>query len=216
MGFARRCRRLRDFQSLLAAWPEDTPVAYWDAGDVLFQDQLAPLWDQVAAHPGMLLVVEEPKGYPENPVIRTWSDHIADPAAREEAFVVMSTHIFLNSGFAAGTAGALLSYCREGDRLLHSPALHGVGEWGDQPAMNLYCHAPSRPLEGNPLRLELLARRAGRLEVPDRRDGRTERADGQAVHVVHGNAGTIRWLELSPCGPAARRGGSTSLVPAGN
>ena len=48
----------------------ETPVAYWDAGDILFQDRLGPLWDLVAASPDLLLVTEEPKSYPDNPVIR--------------------------------------------------------------------------------------------------------------------------------------------------
>ena len=174
-----------------------------------------PLWDLVAANPGVLLVVEEPKSYPENPVIRTWSDHIIDPAARERAFAVMSTHVFLNSGFAAGTAAALLDYCREGDRLLNSPALRGVGDWGDQPAMNLYCHAHPDRWKADPRRLELLAGRPGsRGSTGSPPTARTERVDGEPVHVVHGNAGTLRWLELSPWSPTARQGPAPTCVPA--
>ena len=140
-GVCPALRRLRDFQCVVAEWPEDTPVAYWDAGDVLFQGPLEPLWHLVDAHPDILLIATEPKSYPENPVIRMWSDRVIDPSARARAFEIMSTHVFLNSGFAAGTASALLSYLRAGDHLLNSPALHGVGHWGDQVALNLYCHA---------------------------------------------------------------------------
>ncbi len=94
---------------MVADWPEDTPVAYWYAGDILFQGQVGPLWDMVDAHPDILLITAEPKSYPENPVIRVWSDWILDPSARARAFEIMSTHVFLNSGFAAATASTLLS-----------------------------------------------------------------------------------------------------------
>jgi hypothetical protein len=201
-------RRLRDFQSVVADWPPDTPVAYWDAGDIFFQDRLDALWELVAIHPDVLLVTEEPKSYSDNPVIRTWSDWILDPEARHRAFEIMSTHVFLNSGFAAGTASALLRYFQEGDRLLHSPALHGVGDWGDQPALNLYCHA--NPGCWKAIHLGWNYTLAGRDE--DQHcvdpDGRAIRHDGQPVHVLHGNSGFLRWLELSPWGPRARQGTS--------
>lgn len=205
-------RRLRDFPDVLCRWPADTPVAYWDAGDILFQDRLGPLWELGATNPDVLMVTAEPKSYPENPIIRPWSDCIRDPEARARAFEVMSTHVFLNSGFAAGTASALLDYCREGDRLLHTPALRGVGDWGDQPALNLYCHA-------NPGRWKTVPSGwnyslAGRepVEYSIGPDGRVARADGQPVHVLHGNAGSLRWLDISPWGPAARRGVAPPLA----
>src|SRR5262249_47191966 len=134
-------RRLRDFQGVLQRWPEDTPVAYWDAGDVRFQSGLGPLWEEVRARAAVLHVTRDGMSDPGNPVVRIWSDYIRDPAARRRAFEMMSTNLFLNSGFAAGTAGALLRYLRNGDRFLHSSALDGVDGWGDQVALNLYCHA---------------------------------------------------------------------------
>jgi hypothetical protein len=205
--------RLRDFQHLLATWPEDTPVAYWDAGDIFFQARIDPMWDLVAQHPGMLLVVEEPKSYSDNPVIRPWCDAIIDPAAREEAFAVMSTHVFLNSGFAAGTAAALLSYCREGNRLLNSRALRGVGNWGDQPAMNLYCHAHPERWKAihSGWNYTLAGEDPWKYQVA--MDGRTKRVDGEPVHVVHGNAGSLRWLQLSPWSPSAQRGTASPRIP---
>ena len=211
-GVCPALRRLRDFQQVVATWPADTPVAYWDAGDILFQDRLSPLWELVAANPGMLLVTEEPKSYPHNPVIREWSDYIVDPTARERAFEIMSTHVFLNSGFAAGTASALLDYLREGDRLLNSTALHGVGHWGDQPALNLYCHThPGRwKLIPSGWSYALAGRDDDEYGVTP--DGRAIRRDGQPVHVLHGNSGFLRWLDLSPWGPSARQGPTPPLT----
>jgi hypothetical protein len=82
--------------------------------------------------------------------------------------------------------------------LLNSPALHGIGEWGDQVALNLYCHA-------NPGRWKTIDRGwnyllAGREpeEFQIALDGRAKRLDDGPVHVLHGNAGSLRWLELSP------------------
>jgi hypothetical protein len=184
-------RRARDFQAAIARWPENTPVAYWDAGDVLFQSSLAPLWGLVRAHPDALLVARDASGYPENPVIVSWTDAIRDLAARRRAFELLSTHPFLNSGFAAGTAGALIRYLKEVDRLLNSSALEGVGPWGDQVAMNVYCHTyPSTWKEiGDGWNYSL----AGRSPRDYRRlpGGRIESVNGSPVHVAHGTAGTL-------------------------
>ena len=109
----------------------------------------------------------------------------------------MSTHVFLNSGFAAGTASALLSYLREGDRLLNSHALLGVDDWGDQVALNVYCHR-------NPGCWKTIERGwnytlAGR-ETDEYRitlDGRAKRLAGGPVHVLHGNDRSLRgWNSL--------------------
>ena len=209
--------RLRDFQSVLSTWPDDTPVAYWDAGDILFQACLEPLWDLVASHPGVLLVVEEPKSYPDNPVIRTWTDHIIDPEARERAFAVMSTHLFLNSGFAAGTArrpAGLLPRGRPAPPLPGAARGRRLGRSArHEPVL------PRRTLtDGRPSIPAGTTRSAGqdRWKYRVGHDGRTERADGEPVHVVHGNAGTLRWLELSPWGPAARQGLARPFAAAGH
>ncbi|MGC8640494.1 MAG: glycosyltransferase family 2 protein [Isosphaeraceae bacterium] len=211
-GVSPGLRRLGDFQDLIARWPADTPVAYWDAGDVLFQGRLGPLWDLAAANPGVLMVAEEPLSFPDNPVIRFWTECIHDPAAQARAFEMMSTHVFLNGGFAAGTASALLDYCREGDRLLHSPALLGVGDWGDQVALNLYCH--SHPERWKAIHVGWNYTLAGRdgAEHTISPAGRVVRRDGQPVHVLHGNAGSLHWLDISPWGPADRRGSNPTVA----
>ena len=76
--------RIRDFQNVIANWPDNTPVAFWDAGDVLFQGRIDDLWGLVRAHPGELLVVPEPFRYPENPAISAWTSSIRDFKARRE------------------------------------------------------------------------------------------------------------------------------------
>ena len=70
-------RRIRDFATAIADWPKDTPVAFWDAGDVLFQSSLHELWDLVRAHSDELLVVPDPLSYPENKSIDFWVSAIA-------------------------------------------------------------------------------------------------------------------------------------------
>ncbi len=47
-------RRLHDFAEVAARWPEDMPVAHWDAGDIFFQGRLARLWEIVRTHPDRL------------------------------------------------------------------------------------------------------------------------------------------------------------------
>ena len=195
-GTSPAIRRLRDFQGVIARWPDETPVAYWDAGDILFQGRLGPLWNLVRAHPDVLLAVREPAGYPESPAIVDWTGQIIDPEARRRTFEILSTHPFLNSGFVAGSARALMRYLREGDRLIHSSELRGLGHWGDQVALNLFCHAQPQVWREIPEAWNycLVFRDARQFRVGP--DGRTDRSDGQPVHVVHGNGGSLRWKEL--------------------
>src|SRR6202044_2386976 len=108
------------------------------------QNRLTALWTLVRSHPGQLLAVREPVAFPRNPAVRAWTMSIHDPQARRRAFPLLSSRPFLNSGFAAGTAQALRAYFREADRLIHSPDLRGSTDWGDQTALNLYCHSDPR------------------------------------------------------------------------
>ena len=133
-------RRLKDFQSATRDLSPSTPVAYWDSGDVLFQQRLTPLWQLVEQHPHKLLVVCEDYGHPENTAVHEWTHTITDAVARTKAFEIMSQNPFINSGFAAGTAASMLNYLQEGHRLRHSHLLKGTRDWGDQTAMNLYCY----------------------------------------------------------------------------
>jgi hypothetical protein len=75
-------RRLRDFQPIVAALPPDTPVAYWDAGDVAFQGSLTNLWRTALEHPDRLLAVREPKGHPQNSAVAAWTLSIRDAPSR--------------------------------------------------------------------------------------------------------------------------------------
>ena len=208
-------RRVRDFQGIIARWSDDTAVAFWDAGDVLFQDSLAALWRLVRTHPETLLVARDASGYPENPVIVSWTDPIRDLAARHRAFELLSTHPCLNAGFAAGTASTMLRYLKEADRLLNSPALDGVGPWGDQVAMNVYCH--SNPCAWREISDSWNYSLAGRSRRDYRRlpQGRIESVNGSAVHVVHGTAGTLgpsAFPFLLQCLPGASARGAGSSI----
>lgn len=184
-------RRLRDFAAVVARWPGDTPVAYWDAGDVVFQDRVAPLWDLIRADPDRLLVAREKLEFHESPVVIAWAESIADLEARRQALDLLMRRPVLNSGFAAGTARTLLRYFRAADRLRHSTALRGSTDWGDQTALNLYCYT-------NPGAWREVARGwnyclvgLGTRDFRVNPDGRTESRDGTPVHVVHGNGGTF-------------------------
>jgi len=180
-------RRLRDFQDVIAGWPEDTPVAYWDAGDVVFQDRLGPLWELVQLHPDKLLAVREPSGHPENGAVASWTLSIDDAEAREFAFGLLSSRPFLNSGFAAGTARAMLGYLREADTLRHSKALQGTLDWGDQLALNLYCHSVPERWHEAPQGWNYCMCMRDPRHYRLRLQGRIESTRGEPIHVVHGN-----------------------------
>lgn len=190
-------RRLRDFPRILAGWHPMTPVAYWDAGDIWFQGRLEPLWAIARAHPDRLLAAREPASHPVNWAVAMWTESIADPSARAFAVGLLTTHPFLNSGFAAGTAGTLIRYFEAADRLRHSPALAGTSDWGDQTALNLYCHAdPARWHEVSEAWNYCLyfRPRAAYRTLPD---GRLAAADGLDVVAVHGNGRSSRRTELA-------------------
>ena len=76
-GVAVPVRRLLDFQGVVAGWPSDVPVAYWDVGDVIFQSRLQLLWDLVRTHHGSLLAVSE-TGHPKNPAVAKWSEKASE------------------------------------------------------------------------------------------------------------------------------------------
>jgi hypothetical protein len=186
-------RRLKDFQGVLSGWPEDTPAAYWDAGDVRFQGRLASLWDEVRAHPDKLLVAREPV-MASGPTLSMRT--IRDPDVRRRAIGTLVGRPKFNGGFAAGTARALLRYLRAAHHLRHSSALLGTSG-GDQIAMNLYCHSdPGRYHEVEPgWNYCLLERPLHDFSV--RPDGTYASRDGSPVHVVHGNSRTLAHTDLS-------------------
>lgn len=197
-GIVPAVRRLHDFQTVLGRLSGETPVAYWDAGDVIFQESLAPLWQEVAAHPDKLLAVREPLGHPQNPVVAAWTLSIRDAEARRRAFDLLSTRPFLNSGFAAGTAAAVLHYLREAERLRGGRDLAGSADWGDQTALNLFCHLNPRCWRETEEGWNFCLCRRRREEVAVRADGRFLSRHGTQVRVVHGNARTLTRYVLSP------------------
>jgi hypothetical protein len=183
-------QRVRDFPRVIERWPDDTPVAYWDAGDVLFQGRLRPLWDLARAHPDQILAAREPVAIGASPAIAPWTATIRDPASRRRTFEVLSSHLFVNAGFAAGTARAMLDYLRTANQLLDT-SLVGVDWWGDQVAMNYYIHTtPGSWKEiSEGWNYCILFRDPRTYDV--RADGRLEARDGTAVHVIHGNGRTL-------------------------
>jgi hypothetical protein len=189
-------QRLRDFQQAVASWAPDTPVAYWDAADVVFQDRIAPLWDLVRTHPDRLLAVTEGGLLREGSASWWWIETIRDPEARARAFDLFRNRPTINSGFAAGTARTMLRYLKGADTLLNSPALHGTSDWGDQTAMNLYCRSNPHSWLGIPKGWNYCLQSHPSWESRVSPDGRTERLDGEPLHVVHGAGKTLKHWDL--------------------
>jgi hypothetical protein len=110
-GVSPALRRVHDFQRVIARWPAETPVAYWDAGDVLFQGRLGPLWDLVRAHPESLLVVREPVAIGASPAIEPWVKTIRDPAARRRTAEVFATKPLLKPDSPPAPSGPSWATC---------------------------------------------------------------------------------------------------------
>ena len=187
-------RRLRDFQSVVARWPEDTPVAYWDAGDVIFQASLGPLWDLVRACPDRLLTAREQVSFLPNPVVRGWVESIWDPQARARAIELFANRPVMNGGFAAGTARVMARYLREAERLRDSTDLRGSTDWGDQTVLNLYCRSNPSCWREIATGWNFCLVGLGPSDFRVHHDGRIERLDGEPLHVVHANDNTLKRL----------------------
>jgi hypothetical protein len=191
------CRqRLRNFQQVIAGWPEDTPVAYWDAGDIVFQDRIAPLWDLVRANPDRLLAVTEVIPFRDSTGARRWVERIHDREARRWALDLLMERPLINGGFAAGTVKTMLRYLKAADQILRSPALKECGDWGDQTAMNLYCHSNPHTWLEIPAGWNFCLVGLEPSQYRVSRDGRTERLDRAPLHVVHGAAGSLKHWDL--------------------
>jgi hypothetical protein len=190
-------RRLRDFQGVVRGLPADTPVAYWDAGDVIFQSRVAPVWELVRAHPDRLLVVRDDAGHPENTAVANWTLSITDPQARRYAYNLLTTHTYFNGGFAAGTARTVLRYLRGAHQIRHSRAMTGSSNPGDQTAMNLYCHADASRWHEIAIGWNYCINHRDPRTVRLLGDGRFVAAEGTPIHVIHGNGRALRKSELS-------------------
>ncbi len=180
--------RIRDFREVMAEWPDETPVAYWDAGDVVFQERLRPLWQLVRDNPERVLAAREHTTYAENPVARHWLETIHDPTSRTRLLSLLSRRPILNGGFLAGTAKTLKNYFREAARLRASVEFRGSVDWSDQTVMNIFCHTNPGAWREAPSGWNYCLYRRRVRGGPG---GRVESLDGTPVHVVHGNAGSL-------------------------
>ena len=190
-------RRLFDFQRVVAGLPPGTPVAHWDAGDVVFQGPLGPLWDLARAFPDQALVVREPIAFFRNETAMEWVLAIDDLGASRDAFLRIARGTYVNGGFAAGTARAFFGYLAETHRIRHSRSMAGSTDWSDQTALNIdFNTRPSRyRLIPDGWNYCLCARDPEDFRVA--RGGLVVSNDGAPVTVVHGNARTLPWFELS-------------------
>ncbi len=191
-------RRLHDFGDVVAQLPPRTPVAWWDAADVIFQGKLDPLWRLTQQHPQQLLAVREPTAYPDNPAVESWCLSIRDSKMRDRAFSLLASNPFLNRGFGAGTAAALLHYFRTADQLRQSRALLGSTDWGDQAALNLYCHQDHARWHEISETWNFCVHDRPRGSVRVTSDGQVSSENVGRICAVHGNAQSLRKLVLRP------------------
>lgn len=204
-------RRLFDFQRIVERLPADAAVAYWDAGDVIFQDRLSELWTLVRENPERLLVVTEVWRDPPKRWSVRWARCIPNPAVRRYVVQLLATGANLNGGFAAATAKTMLQYLKGAHRIRHSKALLGSREWGDQPAMNLYCHADANRFLAVDERWNYCLHRRNLKEYRLLPKGRFVRRDGAALSVVHGNGGSLELHALLAPVALARSAHSSTM-----
>jgi hypothetical protein len=192
-GVPAQIRRLHEFPRILSQLGEGAMAAFWDAGDVLFQQRIQELWSIADQNRGKLLIAREPFGHPRNIAVRAWTETIENPIARQRIFDLVAPRPFLNSGFAAGTNDALLEYCHAAAEVQRSADFKGTKEWADQLAMNVYCHenpAVWQEIDSG-WNYCLCTRLRGDFRVLP--SGRYVRVDGGPIYAVHGNGRTLDW-----------------------
>jgi hypothetical protein len=189
-------RRLTDFAEITKSLPPHAPVAYWDVGDVVFQTNLEPLWNEIRRQPDLVRAVIEPKSYPHNAIIPAWSLSIRDPYHRDHVFGLLKRNGFLNSGFAAGGSRAMHAYFEAASRMLVGPELTGTSDWGDQMCLNLYCH--SHPQRWAPIHQgwNFCVHDRPNGEVVVQPDGTIWSRQIGRIPVAHGNARSLRQFSL--------------------
>jgi len=176
-------KRLDDFQRVVEQFPSRTPVAFWDAGDAMFQQELKPLWSLILQEPEKFHTVTEPtEDYTES-----WVCAIQDASLRNSFRRWVSMYGILNGGFGAATASTMLLYLKEANRIYNDLAL-----LEDQTAMNIYCHSdPSRWKRIEEGWNYCLCNR-DRREVRFAEDGRLVSTKGTPIYVAHGNGRTFQ------------------------
>jgi hypothetical protein len=189
-------RRLTDFAQVTRTLPANSPVAYWDVGDVIFQSNLEPLWNEIRRQPGLIRAVIEPKSYPHNAVIPAWSLSIRDPDHRNHVYQLLQKNGFLNSGFACGGARAMHDYFESARRMIVGPELLGTSDWGDQMCLNLYCH--SHPGSWSPIHQgwNYCTHDRPSDEVVVNPDSVVCSRQIGKIPVVHGNARSLRQFSI--------------------
>ncbi len=184
-------RRLQDFQVALDRLPADATAAYWDAGDVIFHGKLQPLWQEAATYPERLLAVREPMLFQENAAMLGWTSSIRSQPHRQNVRNLLADRRVLNSGFAAGTIGALRRYFRASHQLRHSDTLGGTTDWGDQMALNVYCYSDADHcrIVDEGWNYCLCGRHPSEFEIAG--DGWIHSTKRTQIRAVHGNGGTL-------------------------
>lgn len=184
-------RRYADFQCALRGLPAATPVAYWDAGDIVFQNRLDEIWSTVRRNPCKLLLTRELLGHGENEAVYEWFDEMTNAEHREKVRSALGSAPVFNSGFLASTASHLTATLKDLDHIMKS--MMDGPKWGkDQLALNYYHATQADACQeiDNAWNFTLCTRDPNELVVGD--DGRAERSQGKPVHVIHGNDSTLK------------------------
>ena len=191
-GVSPAIRRLKDLHDIIGTLSPETCVAYWDAGDVLFQTSLERLWHLVRQHAGKLLVVPEAIHGSRHLAVYNWTHTIYHKAERNRLYRLLRQNVYLNSGFAAGTAAAMSLYLSTAAKLSNSSTLKGTTDWGDQTAMNAYCHSypERRAVISDDWNYTLVHRKVSDTVIDQHHV--IHHADGHVIPVVHKTAQDAR------------------------
>ena len=178
-------RRLTDFQVALRDVPDDTPVAHWDAADVVFQRKLSPLWRLVEENRHHNLVVTEPTRYGVCRSNTSWVNTIRRPRERQLAQRLLDQQPVVNGGFAAGTAGVFAESMRMMAELY--PRFVSRNQ-GDQTVRNIFFRANRDLVKVISSDWNYCLRGSNMANARERQGVIVHRDTGEPIRVVHGIA----------------------------
>ena len=147
-------------------------------------------------NPDKLLVAREPASHPESPTIAAWTRDIIDSASRREVRHLLYPSSWLNGGFVAGTAGALLKYFRTVANWYDSPRLAGSQNKGDQLALNVYCHSHPEAWHEVAESWNYCLCRRDLTTVFRGGNGKYVDVRGVPIYVVHGNGQKLNTVTI--------------------
>ena len=192
--------RFKHFAEILRDIPRGSKVAFWDAGDVVFQKSLKGLWKQVEENTSKVAVVAEPWSHRTISARDQWISTTRELSHEIELRRILRHKPIINGGFAAGYVEPMRHFLLGTDRWIHSPKLRGTGSF-NQIAMGSHCFTSNCHVFVDAGWNYCLAGRPTADAYVAKDGNLTDRKTQRRIAVVHGNGKTLARYNIRPRSP---------------